>query len=100
MHLSFESLDVIHAPICKHLWWTSITTHLLGLSWRMIPFPQHPKPVFTFVRPREWGYGRWLNHLSIHSTSHILLSLQRCVFILVWFSPRHLIFSCVNVEMG
>jgi hypothetical protein len=22
----------------KHFWWTSITTRLLGLSWKMIPF--------------------------------------------------------------
>jgi hypothetical protein len=33
-------------------------THLLGLSWKMIPFSQHLKSTFALVQAR--GCGLWL----------------------------------------
>ncbi len=80
MHLFFLIWQLLVPQVYKHLWWTSSTTHPLCLSWRMIPFPQHPKVAFVLIQPRGWGYGWLLNHLSIHFASHILLSLQCCVF--------------------
>jgi len=55
----------------KHLWWTSITTHPLGLSWKMTPFLQHLKPAFILVWAKGQGYGWLLSHLSIYSTHHM-----------------------------
>jgi hypothetical protein len=52
----------------KHLWWTSITTHPLGLSWRMTSFLQHPELAFVLIWAKGQGYGWLLNHLSIRST--------------------------------
>jgi hypothetical protein len=66
-----------------HFLWTSTMTHPLGLSWRMIPFPQHSELAFVLVQARGHGYGWLLSLLSIRFTSHTLLSLQHCVFILV-----------------
>jgi hypothetical protein len=62
------------SQICEHLWRTSITIHLLGLSWKMIPFLQHLDFTFVLVWAMGWDYGWFLNHLSIHFASHILLS--------------------------
>jgi hypothetical protein len=52
----------------------------------------------VFVQARGQGYGWLLGHLSVHFTSHILLSSQHCVFTSVWFNPWHLVFSHVNVD--
>jgi hypothetical protein len=51
-----------------------------------------------FVRARGQGYGWLLGHLSVHFTSHILLSPQYCVFASVWFNFQHLVFSHVNMD--
>jgi hypothetical protein len=37
--------------------WTTTMTHQAGLSWRMTPFPQHPKLTFVLVWARGQGYG-------------------------------------------
>jgi hypothetical protein len=83
-----------------HFFWTSTTTHPLGLSWRMTPFPHNPKPAFIPFRARGHGYGWLSGHLSVCFASHTLLSPQRCIFISIWFNHRHLIFSCVNVDIS
>jgi hypothetical protein len=75
------------------LWWTSTMTHPSSLSWRMIPFPQHPKLTFVLVQARGYGYGWLLSHLFVCFTSYILLSLQHCIFALFWFNLWHPIFS-------
>jgi hypothetical protein len=35
MHPFFEGLAITNAQVYMHLWWTSILTHPLNLSWRM-----------------------------------------------------------------
>jgi len=69
--------------VYMHFLWTSTLTHPLGISWKMIPFPQHLKLTFIFVRAREQNYGWLLGHLSICFTLHILLSPQRYIFVSV-----------------
>jgi hypothetical protein len=100
MHLSLESLTVISTHVYKYLWWRSITTHPLGLSWRMTPYPQHSEPTFIFVRVKGQGYSWLLSHLSIHFALHILLSAYYYIFILDWFNPQHLVFTFVSVDTG
>ncbi len=65
----------------------------------MTPFPQHPVPAFIFVWTRWWGYGWLIGHLFIRCTLHISFSPQRCVLISIWFSPWHLVLTCVNVDV-
>jgi hypothetical protein len=43
----------------------SIITPLLGLFWKMTPFPQHLELAFVLVHAREQGYGWSLGHLLV-----------------------------------
>jgi hypothetical protein len=77
MHLSFESLAITNALGLQAYLMGIQHDASLGLSWRMTPFPLHPKfakPAFVLVRARGQGYSWLLNHLSIHFTLHTIFS--------------------------
>jgi len=75
-------------------------THPLGLSKKITPFLQHSKLAFIFVSVRGQGYGWLLNHLSIRFASHIIFSLQHCVFLFGLIKPSAFSFLTYECEQG
>jgi hypothetical protein len=100
MHPSFENLAVINA--------LGLHTSLMDIHHdtyvRSIFEDGSNSLTFRACIRSCLGKGAWLwlvVKLFIHSfwITH-LLSPQHCIFILIWFSLWHLIFSHVNVDMG
>jgi len=100
MHLSFENLTLIDA--------LGLHTSLMDIHHdtfvRSIFEDGSISLAFRACIHSCSGKGAWLWLVakpSIHSfwITH-LLSPQHCIFILVWFSLRHLIFLHVNVDTG
>jgi hypothetical protein len=78
----------------KHLWWTSIRTHPLGLSWKMISFFWPPKLTFTFVQVKAWGYGWLLSHLFFHYVLCSIFTSTLCFCLNLIQPSTFSIFTC------
>jgi hypothetical protein len=93
-------MQLLTPNVCRHLWWTSIMTHLVGLSWRMIPFMPSPKRVGMM-------YGE-SSGMTLHQEFHYKfistwLVKIRSLLLMWWLLTQHgkqrLRMSLVNQQM-